>query len=217
MPVTEIPRHRHTGNDSERVSYNDLQNRPPELTQAEKDALAGSSGTPSSTNTYITEDDVVVAATASKVVRRGSSGEVTVPAPSAGGDATNKTYVDTTIVYAVASDTIQFRKQSGIDLNTAENIKVFLPGVIRLKLYIKSNNDPTTTLNIYSKWLGGDEATHLRYSNASIAFSGYNYYSTDISVSAGEVISIVCSSSTTTDLQVNFTPTVMSDTYVLDI
>lgn len=61
----------------------------------QKDALAGSSGTPGSANTYITEDDVATGTTASKVVRRGTSGEIFVPTtPSTSSEAASKSYVD---------------------------------------------------------------------------------------------------------------------------
>ncbi len=62
----------------------------------QKAALAGSSGIPSNTNRYITQDDVAEN-TASKVVRRKSNSNVTVPTtPTDTTDATSKSYVDTT-------------------------------------------------------------------------------------------------------------------------
>lgn len=60
----------------------------------EKSALAGTSGTPGSGNKYVTADDVAEN-TASKVVRRKSDSNVTVPStPSASTDAASKSYVD---------------------------------------------------------------------------------------------------------------------------
>lgn len=63
--------------------------------QGENDALVGTSGTPSSSNKYVTNDDTAEAATASKVARRKSTGDVTVPTtPTATTDAASKAYVD---------------------------------------------------------------------------------------------------------------------------
>lgn len=64
-------------------------------TQDENDALAGTSGTPSSSNKYVTNDDTAEN-TASKLVRRKSDSNITVPTtPTAGTDASSKTYTDT--------------------------------------------------------------------------------------------------------------------------
>lgn len=64
----------------------------------QKDALVGTSGTPGSSNKYVTADDVAEN-TASKVVRRKSDSNVTVPTtPTASTDASSKSYVDTSIV-----------------------------------------------------------------------------------------------------------------------
>lgn len=75
------------------IAVGDNDGRVP--TQGENDALVGTSGTPSTSNKFVTNDDTATAATASKVVRRGASGEVTVPTtPTATTDATSKAYVD---------------------------------------------------------------------------------------------------------------------------
>ncbi len=57
------------------------------ITEDEQDALAGTSGTPSSTNKYVTEDDVDDAATASKIARRDGNGDVLVATTPTDGDA----------------------------------------------------------------------------------------------------------------------------------
>lgn len=68
------------------------------LTEDQQDALAGTSGIPSSTNLFVTDDDVDAAATANKIARRNATGDVTVPAsPTADTDAASKGYVDTEI------------------------------------------------------------------------------------------------------------------------
>jgi len=75
------------------IAVGDNDGRVP--SQTENDALVGTSGTPSTTNKYVTNDDTATTATASKVARRGASGEVTVPTtPSASTDAASKSYVD---------------------------------------------------------------------------------------------------------------------------
>lgn len=70
-------------------------NDPRVPTQAENDALQGTVGSPSNTNRYITGDDVVEADTASRIPRRRSTGDITVPTtPTNSTDAASKSYVD---------------------------------------------------------------------------------------------------------------------------
>ena len=58
-------------------------------------------GTPSTTNKFVTADDVTEAKTASKIPRRDANSDILVATtPTAGDAATSKTYVDT----AVSSD-----------------------------------------------------------------------------------------------------------------
>lgn len=72
-------------------------NDPRVPTTDENDALAGTSGTPSSSNKYVTADDVAEN-TASKAVRRKSDSNVTVPAtPTATTDAASKSYTDSLV------------------------------------------------------------------------------------------------------------------------
>lgn len=73
-------------------------------TQDENDALAGTSGTPSTSNKYVTNDDTATAATANKVARRLASGDITVPTtPTNSTDAGSKEYIDTSISTATGS------------------------------------------------------------------------------------------------------------------
>lgn len=66
------------------------------ITEDQQDALAGTSGTPSNTNKYVTNDDTDDAGTASKVVRYDASSQIDVAStPTDGTHATSKTYVDT--------------------------------------------------------------------------------------------------------------------------
>lgn len=64
-------------------------NDPRVPTTGENDALAGTSGTPSSTNKYVTADDVATAAAASKVARRLAGGNITVVTETTGNSTTN--------------------------------------------------------------------------------------------------------------------------------
>ena len=52
-------------------------------------ALAGTSGTPSTSNKYVTNDDTATDATASKVARRLAGGNITVVTETAGNNTTN--------------------------------------------------------------------------------------------------------------------------------
>lgn len=66
-----------------------------QITENQQDALAGTSGTPSASNLYVTNDDTATAATANKIARRLATGDVTVPAtPTNTTDAASKAYVD---------------------------------------------------------------------------------------------------------------------------
>lgn len=53
------------------------------------DALAGTSGTPSTSNKYVTNDDTATAATADKVARRLAGGNVTLVTETTGNNTTN--------------------------------------------------------------------------------------------------------------------------------
>jgi hypothetical protein len=78
---------------SDPIAVGDNDGRVP--TQSENDALQGTSGTPSDTNRYVTNDDTAEAATASRIPRRRSTGDITVPTtPTNSTDAASKAYVD---------------------------------------------------------------------------------------------------------------------------
>ena len=81
------------------IAVGDNDGRVP--SQDENNALAGTAGTPSTTNKFVTADDVTEAKTASKIPRRDANSDILVATtPTAGDAATSKTYVDT----AVSSD-----------------------------------------------------------------------------------------------------------------
>lgn len=75
------------------IAVGDNDGRVP--TQAENDALAGTSGTPSSSNKFVTNADTGATAVIGAVARRNSTGDVTVnTTPTATTDAASKAYVD---------------------------------------------------------------------------------------------------------------------------
>jgi len=80
------------------------------------DALAGTSGSPSSTNKYVTNDDTATAATADKVARRLAGGNITVVTESQANNSTNAAstaYVDTGLAsVANVFDTVTFSRDS---------------------------------------------------------------------------------------------------------
>jgi LysM repeat protein len=74
------------------------------ITKNQKDALAGTEGTPSASNEFVTDADTSATATASSVVRRDANGDAIVPTtPTASAAATSKTYVDTNNVKRLAT------------------------------------------------------------------------------------------------------------------
>jgi len=93
-------------------------------TADQKQALAGTSGTPSSTNKYITNDDTSTAATADKVARRLAGGNITVVTESPWNNTTNAAstaFVTAWLsVIASAFDTLTFTR----DISTASGTQV---------------------------------------------------------------------------------------------
>ena len=85
------------------------------------DALAGTSGTPSSSNKYVTNDDTATAATANKVARRLAGGNITVVTESANNNSTNAAstaYVDAAVpLYKNGTTT-----KNAADASTTQNI-----------------------------------------------------------------------------------------------
>ncbi len=96
------------------------------ITEDQQDALAGTSGTPSNSNKYVTNDDTATAATANKVARRNSTGDITVPAtPSASTDAASKGYVDSqTAATAYAWQKVSTQTVSAVSLTSGTTTKI---------------------------------------------------------------------------------------------
>lgn len=93
-------------------------------TQGENDALVGTSGTPSTSNKYVTNDDTATAATADKVARRLAGGNVTVVTESFGNNTTNA--ASTAFVQAALAGTnskLLFQSSTPLTQSTANTSK----------------------------------------------------------------------------------------------
>lgn len=97
-----------------------------QITEDQQDALAGTSGTPSSTNKYVTNDDTATAATADKIARRLAGGNITVVTETAGTSSTNA--ASTAFVGTAIAANTQIQQQlnliTGTDTNYATNFSV---------------------------------------------------------------------------------------------
>jgi len=124
-------------------------------TQDENDALAGTSGTPSTSNKYVTNDDTAEN-TASKLVRRKSDGNITVPTtPTNSTDASSKAYADTKdIIYKNGTTT-----KNAQDASTTQTIA---HGLGKIPRYVKLTA------------IGGSGGASSRDSNSFIANTSYN-------------------------------------------
>lgn len=154
----------------------------------QKAALAGTAGTPSVTNKYVTNDDVASTATASKVVRRDSNADILVPAtPTASTGATSKTYVDALINYTASDNLItstDAETSSDGDYTKARETKLWRAGTVRIKFSIKINNPDFTS---YGRIYLNGVATGTERTNSTM---NYVEYSEDITISAGDLVQI---------------------------
>jgi hypothetical protein len=123
------------------------------------------SGTPldGSSNTIIDADDVDAAATANKVARRNSNGDVTVPTtPSSSTDAASKSYVDTGDSFVSGSITPLSTAAAGN--NDVTITTTFTPRLIRLYYWIQGHTFSTSS-NVYvaEKGIAVYDATTLTF------------------------------------------------------
>ena len=126
--------------------------------QDEKDAMSGTSGTPSTSNKYVTDDDTDATATASKIARRNATGDVTVPStPTASTDASSKDYVDTQVA-AIGASALLNTDTTGVAFtnSNAENTlysfsvpadTLSTTNVVRVRIYIKDFNSSNQVVN----------------------------------------------------------------------
>ena len=119
------------------------------------DALAGTSGTPSTSNKYVTNDDTATAATANKVARRLAGGNLTVVTESQANNSTNAAstaYVDTGLATMVISMTNWTTTKDSADASATQNIAHWLweaPKQVRIRA-IPTISD-TTERNRYAE------------------------------------------------------------------
>lgn len=141
-------------------------NDPRVPTTDENDALAGTSGSPSSSNKYVTEDDVTEAKTASKIARRDSNSDILVATtPTAGDAASSKTYVDartTHFLYTV--DTITPTNDTSENTVFSTTISADTLGTsggifIRIPVYISAPTSTACTYTVRLKLGGSTVAT----------------------------------------------------------
>lgn len=103
------------------IAVGDNDTRVP--SQEENDAMVGTSGTPSSSNKYVTNNDTSsTSTTASIIVRRNATGDITVPlTPTATTDAASKAYVGTQVSNTNAT---LFRVEASDVLVTSDDTNV---------------------------------------------------------------------------------------------
>lgn len=159
------------------------------VTGDEKAALAGTSGTPSATNKFVTADDVTTAKTASKIARRDANGDVLVSTTPTDGDAaTSKTYADKTLRLS-ASDNLKYSADTErsytltASYTLKKSIQVFKSGTIRVK---HDQSDASATDN-YTKVYVNGVAAGAEHANSS---GSYVTYSDDISVREGDFVQL---------------------------
>lgn len=148
--VEQTPRHVHNGSDSPKIVQSSIDGVIANITSDQVDALDGT-GTPNSTNKYVTNDDVTEAKTASKIPRRDANSDILVATtPTAGDAATSKTYVDSNYlsidksIVLTASDNEKVISETtrGNDTDTYTKVKeiiVYECGEIRTKFDLKSS------------------------------------------------------------------------------
>jgi hypothetical protein len=155
------------------------------------DALAGTSGTPSSTNKYVTNDDTATAATASKVARRLAGGNITVVTETAGNNTTNAAstaYVDA----AGASYKNGSSSRAADAASSTQNIAHGLgkiPKFVRIDGFVTGSNfysygsyDGATNCNMQSSSSPQSDSTYIqRYVNST------NEYNATVTVDATNI------------------------------
>lgn len=162
------------------IAVGDNDTRVP--SQSENDALAGTSGTPSSSNKYVTADDVTEAKTASKIVRRDSNADVLVATTPTNADAaTSKTYVDARTSGAITS-IVPMPAGGGVTVSTSESMgnnttawfgKFYLPASMTInKLSVNvsaATASDTLDIGIYSE---DGQTKHFEITTATISGTG---------------------------------------------
>jgi len=123
-------------------------------TQDENDALVGTSGTPSTSNKFVTNDDVTSAKTANKIARRDANGDVLVATtPTSDDAATSKSYVGS--VLPLVTWKCGTTTKNAADADTTQTIAHGLgrtPRYIRITgvCAVGGSLTPTTTMSVYN-------------------------------------------------------------------
>jgi hypothetical protein len=169
-------------------------------TQNENDALVGTSGTAvSSSNKLVDNADTDTAATAGKVVRRITGGQITVPSsPSNSTDAASKAYVDNfankiTDFITIASSNIHTSDDA--DANTSSTTPVKLKEI----LFNDSPGTITVSFALQSITISADIVEARVYKNG-VAFgtdrsnaNGPTTYTENLVFATGDLIQIYAS------------------------
>lgn len=118
----------------------------------QKAALAGTSGTPSSTNKYVTNDDTATAATANKVARRLAGGNITVVTESAGNNSTNAAstaYVDAGAVSYKNGTTTRDNTAASGTVNIAHGLGK-IPKYVRFTMQVSTAGGTYISYGVYN-------------------------------------------------------------------
>lgn len=175
-----------------------------ELTADQLAAIAGTSGTPSATNKFVTNDDTATAATADKVARRLASGDITVPAtPTNATDAASKEYAYKVMFYASPDNQMRIENTSVIT-SGAKYFQIMVPGKVRIRITFKSNSGGDASVDFFrvinDDYADNSDDIEYNIDRFSTTSTTYQTQSRDFFVSAGDIIKITplsdCSVST---------------------
>jgi len=138
-------------------------------------ALAGTSGTPSVTNKYVTNDDTATAATAGKLARRLAGGNITVITESQANNSTNAAstaYVDAWLSAAIP---VYKNGSTTFDLSTATGTQAIAhwcwksPKYVRVKWIILNTTSPTLYCEAVYNWT--TQTSNCLYKNGNPSYT----------------------------------------------
>jgi hypothetical protein len=180
------------------IAVGDNDGRVP--TQNENDALVGTSGTSvSSSNKLVDNADTDTAATAGKIVRRITGGQITVPSsPSNSTDAVSKTYAD-----AFANKIADFIAIASSNTHTSDDADTSTSSTTPVKLKeILYNDSPGTITVSFALQSIGSSATSVEariYKNGVVVGTdrsnpnGPTTYTENLIFATGDLIQIYAS------------------------
>lgn len=149
------------------IAVGDNDGRVP--TQDENNALVGTSGTPSTSNKFVTADDVTEAKTASKIPRRDSNSDILVATtPTAGDAAASKTYVDSEIVANALNLTLISSSSASGTVAVPTGTKMIVINVTHSG--IGTSTDGKTQITLYSTGLTSATMSVVGQNISSIAY-----------------------------------------------